>query len=405
MISIYRFIYFLLKNGLQILKPFLSAKEKQWINLRSADDYLQFTPKGAIWFHASSGEIEYCKSVISEIRQLLPKSPIILSYSSPSAEKLLFNIKNQVDLIFPLPWDSPTQIKKALDHLQPQMVVFSRTDFWPELIFQLRNQKIKTAAISMFPRLHFLNRQIYKWLIQDFSLITTVDTQKSIELSQILKREVQSFADTRFDQVFNRLESPSRVHFLSPHDKKKIVFASTWPEDETVFFPCLQEILKLNFQIIICPHDITRATALTEQLKKFNVSRLSNMADTQNIPSEFEILLIDRVGYLADIYRSTHLTFVGGSFKHKIHSVMEPLCSKNVVFFGPYFQNNPEALDTEKISLTYKVRNAAEILDFVRSMGPDQLQKNTELSQIYAEKHRGSSRLVALALLEKLKPL
>ncbi len=402
MIYIYRIIYFFLKTILQILSPFFSAKTKQWMALRSSEDYASFTQKGSIWFHASSGEVEYCKSVIIELRKASPGTPIILSYSSPSAEKLLFNIKTQVDLVFPIPWDSPSAMENVIEHLQPKMVVFSRTDFWPEFIHQLKSHKVKTAAISMFPQLNFFSRLTYNWLIKDFSLITTVSLQKSANLSDILNREILTFADTRFDQVFNRLNSPSRVHFPETSKKNKIVFASTWPEDENYILPCIPEILKLNYQIIICPHEVKHADSISEQLKNYKVLRLSSVGDTQNMPGDFEILLVDKVGFLADIYRFTNIAFVGGSFKKKIHSVMEPLCSKNVVFFGPYFNNNPEAVETEKIGLTFKVRNSQEIVDFIRSQRADQLQKNREFTQVFAEKHRGSSILVSQAILDKI---
>lgn len=403
MIFIYRVIYFFLKTIMQILKPLFSTKTKQWMDLRSNEDYSLFEPKGSIWFHASSGEIEYCKSVIIELRKASPGTPIILSYSSPSAEKLLFNIKTQVDLVFPLPWDSPTAMENAIEHLKPQMVVFSRTDFWPEFIHQLQSHKVKMAAISMFPQLHFFSRLSYRWLIKKFSLLTTVSLQKSAELSDVLQREVLTFADTRFDQVFNRLNSPSRVHFSADATtKNKIVFASTWPEDESYILPCLPEILKLNYQIIICPHEVKHASIIAEELKHYKVIRLSSVGDTQNMPQDFEILLVDKVGFLADIYRYTNIAFVGGSFKKKIHSVMEPLCSKNVVFFGPHFNNNPEAVETEKIGLTFKVRNSQEIIDFIRSQRADQLQKNREFTQVFAEKHRGSSILVCQAILDKI---
>ncbi len=404
MIYIYRLFYFFLKTTLLTLKPFLSKKTKQWMNLRSNLDYLHFNQKGSIWFHASSGEIEYCKSVITEIRKISPHTPIILSYSSPSAEKLLFNIKTQVDLVFPIPWDSPHSVKSTIEHLKPQIVIFSRTDFWPELIHQFKKYKIKIAAISMFPRLHFFSRLTYKWLIKDFDLITTVNSQKSVELSTLLKRPVLTFADTRFDQVFSRLQSPSRVHFETNANNKKIIFASTWPEDEKSIFPCLPEVLKLGYQIILCPHDVQNAHSLLAHLKNYKVDLLSTIADTQNMPNNFQILLVDKVGYLADIYRYTDIAFVGGSFKKRIHSVMEPLCTKNVVFFGPHFMNNPEAIETEKMGFTFKVRNAKERIDVIRSQRPNKLQKNRELSQVFAEKHRGSSILVAQALLDKIMP-
>lgn len=404
MIYVYRLIYFIVKFFIITLKPILSSKMKLWIQLRSHTDYLKFKGTNSVWFHASSGEIEYCKSVISEIRKSSPNMTIILSYSSPSAEKLLFNIKNDVDLIFPLTWDSPSCIKKMIDHIKPQVVIFSRTDFWPEFIYQLKKNQIKMAAISMYPQFNFLNRLSYKWLLQSFDLITTVNLQKSMELSKLLGREIKTFADTRFDQVFSRLHSESRVKFSpSTHNKKRIILASTWPEDEFQLLPALSEMLKYYDQIIFCPHEIKHAENLLIHLKNYKTQLLSLIPDKTNIANEFEILIVDQIGYLADFYRFTEIAFVGGSFKKRIHSVMEPLCAHNLVFFGPYFKNNPEAVETHQLGLTISVKSTSEIINFLRAQTPDRLQKNKKIIQEYAEKQKGSSILVSQALLSLLK--
>src|SRR5262249_4644900 len=47
------------------------------------------TPEGLrpIWFHCSSGELEYAKPVIQLLKQKLPDEKILLTYFSPSVEK------------------------------------------------------------------------------------------------------------------------------------------------------------------------------------------------------------------------------------------------------------------------------------------------------------------------------
>ncbi|MGZ3692074.1 MAG: 3-deoxy-D-manno-octulosonic acid transferase, partial [Pseudobdellovibrio sp.] len=52
----------------------------------------------------------------------------------------------------------------------------------------------------------------------------------------------------------------------------------------------------------------------------------------------------DKIGFLADVYRFADLAFIGGSFKDKVHSVMEPLCCGLNVITGPFYKNSPEAV-------------------------------------------------------------
>ncbi|MCC2679353.1 MAG: hypothetical protein K0R29_1929 [Pseudobdellovibrio sp.] len=56
------------------------------------------------------------------------------------------------------------------------------------------------------------------------------------------------------------------------------------------------------------------------------------------------MLLIDKIGYLADSYRYADFAFVGGSFKDKVHSIMEPLCCGLKVAVGPLYKNSPEGV-------------------------------------------------------------
>lgn len=404
MIYIYRLFYFILKSLLILSSPFLAKKAKAYLKLRNSKKYQVCTAQNAIWFHASSGEIEYCKSVISELRKTQPHQKIIISYSSPSAEKLLFNIKQDVDFIFPLTWDSTSAVSELLDHLNPIALVFSRTDFWPELIFLSQKRNIPTMAISMFPRFNPINNLIYRWLLKKFTLITCVNQATATQLSKILDAQVLTVLDTRFDQVFNRLNSPSRILFSE--NIKRIVFASTWTEDENQIIPTFNKLITLGYQIIMCPHEVSRAPELKSRLHDFEACLLSEIVDTTNPPlkinSAVKILIIDRVGFLADIYRYSEFAFVGGSFKKRIHSVMEPLCCNNIVLFGPHINNNPEAVESLKLGLTYQVHSSSDIVQFLETfIGQSTIELKNRIKN-FADSHRGASLQITQEILTRL---
>ncbi len=336
---------------------------QKWIKLRNtfSQSSLKLTPpqNKKIIFHAASGEIEYVKSIIREFKQLHSEIEIIVTYSSPSAEKLFANIRTEVTQFIPLPWDTPFQIENLLNTLQPEMIVFSRTDFWPEFIHQACIRNIPLVGVSLYPRFGFFQNIWLKFILSKFSLLTAVTEKICSELGLILKnKKIIYLPDTRFDQVVYRLNSDSKVDLIS--NKNICVFGSTWPEDEQILFKCIDQILKYNFKIIWCPHDISksRIDTLSEQLKKYSVSYFSDY--TNPLKLETDILILDRIGYLADIYRFSQISFVGGSFKSKVHSVMEPLCAGNTVIVGPYYKNNPEAVQFLEKKFVHSISNAAQ---------------------------------------------
>ena len=187
MLVAYRIIYFLLFIVAQILKPFLSSDLKAWIILKERHDNKNCTSENKrILFHAASGEIEYVKSVIREIKNGNPDIEIIVSYTSPSAEKLFLNIKDYVTEFIPLPWDTPTKIQNFLNAMNPDVIVFSRTDFWPEFIYQAHKKNIPMIAVSLFCRFSFFQNIWLKFNLSKMKVLTTVSKKTTDTLKTFL---------------------------------------------------------------------------------------------------------------------------------------------------------------------------------------------------------------------------
>lgn len=348
MIFSYRLIYCTFHIVLRLLRPLLPAKIQDLIELRN-QKILKIKNFGqTYWFHASSGEIEYCKSVIRLLKQKKPDAEIVVTYSSPSAERLFQNIKNDVDQFIPLPWDRPTPIQQLIDYIQPQVLVFSRTDLWPELIHQAHLKSIKMGVISYNPTLNAFTRLILGRILPKFSFISCVDDQVKSALYELNpKLKLQVDGDTRFDQVFYRLSQEPKLKFIT--EKKIIVCGSTWPQDEDVLFNGFKDLIMTHkMKIILSPHEVSsdNIKRITQKLTSIGLSSqlLSDEKQKLNINLQSDVFIIDQIGYLADAYRDATLAFVGGSFKDKVHSVMEPLCCGLPVMTGPYYRNNPEAI-------------------------------------------------------------
>jgi 3-deoxy-D-manno-octulosonic-acid transferase len=361
MLIVYRFFYFLISKNLVSVKPRLSNKFQQWISLRQAQINLPPSDRQRILFHAASGEIEYVKSTIREIKSQRPDLEIFVSYSSPSAEKLFLNIKDLVTHFVSLPWDRPSDIQLFIDQIKPSIVIFSRTDFWPELIHHLHAKKIPMIAVSLFPNFGFFQKKWLKFNLSKMNLITVVSEDVKTELTKILdKKNIQILPDTRFDQVLYRLKNEST--FKMSADQKIMVWGSTWPEDESILTQILQQILNSGFQIVWCPHDVTthRISAIQTMCLKYKTTLFSEKS--KHFHFSEQILILDQIGHLADMYRFSDIAFIGGSFKSKVHSVMEPLCAGNPVIVGPFYKNNPEAVQFEKMGFVQSIRTSDEFL-------------------------------------------
>jgi 3-deoxy-D-manno-octulosonic-acid transferase len=371
------------------------TKIQQFILDRKSLDFSRL-PHQAVWIHASSGEIEYAKSLI---RLISKNHKVVVSYFSPSAKKLLESIS--CDGVFALPLDTKDNVQELLEKLKPKTLILSRSDLWPELIWQCRKRKIPTALIAAgFASKSAKKARSQLWLkffslksfvLNNLSQIHCVH-ENDLEFLKTLKVSTNSFVvgDPRLDQIDYRLENPKRVKsFLNPN-RRTFILGSTWPQDEAVVFN-LKFFKEIQWSVIIAPHD-TSKSRVEEVVKNIRAQGMepllyskAEMKDAQ-WSLQNKVLIVDTVGVLQEIYGWGTLAFVGGSFKKRVHNVMEPLMSGLFVLVGPKNQNSFEVqcfrkVLLEKTPLVREVLNFNDVEKAVRAL-PLDLSKDLMRSQL-----------------------
>ena len=110
-----------------------------------------------------------------------------------------------------------------------------------------------------------------------------------------------------------------------------------------MLFPALKGFMAGGGRVIFAPHEVTEAR-LQNLLKLIAQSQWSYQFYSKSEHWLSQVLIIDEVGILPEVYLWGSLAFVGGSFKQKVHSVMEPLAAGLPTAVGPHHSNNREAL-------------------------------------------------------------
>lgn len=370
---------------LQVFKNLLPGKVQEMIADRSNLN-LQALPARPIWIHASSGEVEYAKSVIRALKEEFPQVPVLVTYFSPSAKKLIQKFPG-IDLSMALPWDRKQDLEKFLNFYNPRACLIARTDVWPQMARMLRARKIPSVLFAATfatesSRRGILSGALTRVALNSLSRIDCVSREDQENLLALgVRVPVEIAGDTRFDQVLHRLAHPNPVHLpFKPRTGEKIfVCGSTWPADEDVLLASFEFWLSQGGRIILAPHEVapTRISILQGLLEKrgWSVQRYSSSAASE-LPLaggswNTQILLVDQVGCLQELYTWGSFAFVGGSFKDKVHSVMEPLCVGLPVAVGPYHRNNREALSFQHVILgpgffaVNVVQNARDLQDLM----------------------------------------
>lgn len=353
--QIYRIAIAILVQIVRWTLPLWPEKIQNTFALRD-EAILPLLAERPIWIHAASGEIEYAKPIIRRIQTDFPKVPILISYSSPSAEKLLPTCTELLKT-FPLPWDTRFQMKRCLNMLKPRMILIARTDLWPELLYQSQKAQVPTLLFALTlskdsSRLDKKFRWFFRTLLSLLSEIHTVAEEDQKALQELrVSCKTRRTGDARYDQVTYRRSHPhfseTKPEFLKG---KTLILGSTWPEDEAVLLPSLSDFVARGNSVVIAPHELKlkHLESLQSQFKALNFS--VKLFSERKSEGPAQILILNQIGVLADIYAWGDCAFVGGSFKEKIHSVMEPLSHGLPVAVGPYHLNNREACDFQKVA-------------------------------------------------------
>lgn len=347
-----------------------------------------------ILLHAASGEVEYAKPLIRALRERSPQTPLILSYFSPSALRLIGDLP--VDHVVPSPWDRRQDVETFLTTWNPCLVLISRTDVWPEFANAAQGRNIPVVLFSAtfakpLSQGSFLSRVFNRWRFEALRLILTVSATDEANLKSLgIRTPIETLGDSRFEQVLYRLAHAKPLPFRSQEDPRQVgVLGSTWPEDDRIWLETVgASDLRDRLRWIWVPHEAApeKISGLIRELRSRGLS-VEKMSEIEIWSSD--VLLVDRVGYLAELYQRADFAFVGGSFKDKVHSVMEPLAAGCPVLVGPFHHNNREAIEFQNLNVEARkpgltavttVHSSQDILQWLRThqehLGLPQVREN-----------------------------
>ena len=310
------------------------------------------------WFHFTSvGEFEQAKPLIEAI---YAETRIVLTFFSPSVAP---NAQSYpyADAAVYLPLDTPRNAERLIRLIEPSLIVFSKFDIWPNLVWKASKHGIpiivvagtlhaESKRLSGFAKPFF--RSVHRH-IRVHCAISEADAARFQELCSP-EHEIVVTGDTRYEQVYRRAVSvASDAEFFSGQGNLKrpiLIAGSTYTEDERVLLPAYQ-LLRANApenypHLILVPHEPTperikeiRGHLMRERLAHLCFSELTPEVDL----SAVDVLIVDSVGLLAKLYALADIAFVGGSFRGSVHNVMEPAAMAKPVIFGPTIQNAHEA--------------------------------------------------------------
>ena len=101
-----------------------------------------------VWMHcASLGEFEQGRTLLEALRRERPEVKILLTFFSPSGYELRRN-SPLADVVAYLPADTPDNVRRFLDIVQPQLVIFVKYEFWYGYLSALKKRQIPLVLVA-----------------------------------------------------------------------------------------------------------------------------------------------------------------------------------------------------------------------------------------------------------------
>jgi 3-deoxy-D-manno-octulosonic-acid transferase len=314
-----------------------------------------------VWMHAPSvGEGLQAKPVLEALRAERPDWQLAYTFFSPSAERLAHSLP--VDVTDYVPFDRPSDVETALAALQPRALVFSKLDVWPELTLAAARRGVRLGLISatVSPGSSRLRWPTRGWAQPAYRALERVGTISEDDARRLQRLGVRAGAltvtgDTRYDSVSERAERLDRAR--EPFARLAaagtqggtftIVAGSTWPADEAVVLPAFADLRAQvpDARLVLAPHEpnpdhLAGIAQVAQRSRLPRPVRLSQLEHAAASP----VIVVDRVGILADLYALGDAAFVGGGHHRAgLHSVLEPAVFGVPVTFGPYWTMSRDA--------------------------------------------------------------
>ena len=359
-----------------------------------------------VWFHSSSvGEFEQARPLIERLRKESPGKFIVITFFSPSGYELRRNFKS-ADAVFYLPMDTPRNVRRFLNAVNPSTAIFVKYEFWYNYLLGLRRRGTPTYIISAIFR---RNQVFFRWYgsfmrkaLRAYTTLFVQNEESRRLLAGLGIENVVIAGDTRFDRVqaiCRNNDVHNEVVEVFVGDRRTWVAGSTWDEDEYMISKAMSGVR--GFKLILVPHEVhdTHINRILNTFSGYTVLRYTECAgrsqdEYRGLAADAEVLVIDIVGILSKIYKYGSFAYIGGGFSSSgIHNILEAAIYGCPVMFGPHYDKFQEAKDLITLGGAFSVSSAPELSALLEKwlLDPGTVEKPSLVCTQYVESHLGAS--------------
>ncbi len=365
-----------------------------------------------IWIHALSvGEVNAVMPLIRSIMEKWPEAGIICSASTSTGMAALDRkTAGSGCTVTSLPLDLPPVTSHVINGISPDCFILTETDIWPGFIWSLRKRGIPALLINgsisshAAARLAVLKRQGIDAAGFLYGGFHVAAMQSDHDLSRLLEVSGRAMAgrltcggNLKFDISVPRPSGERRALLMKKLAVRRndfiLVAGSTHPGEEKFLLSCFRNIKAVlpELRFIVAPRDPKRSQEIEKLAESMNIS---SCMKSEGCSADAELIILDTLGELSEIYALGHMAFVGGSLVPTGgHNLFEPAAHGIPVLWGPYTESCTDMAEImEKGGAGIMIKSPEQFEKTVVRLGTAEKQRKAigRAAEKLVKKHGGS---------------
>ncbi len=304
--------------------------------------------KRPIWFHCSSlGEFNAIKNVILELKKEYDE--IFLTALTDTGFEAAQEFLSGKDASI-LPLDFNFLIRRFIKQVNPLLLIIEETEVWPNLIFQAEQLKIPVMytncimaerSYRFYRRLGFIFKKILNGI--DIFFIQNSRTGQYLSKLGIRNKKIRYIGNIKFDLNIKIEKNAERIKkALNLTSRLIITCGSTRKGEEEIWLKIFKDLKKnySNLKLVIVPRHLNRINEIADLIKRNGLDH----SLYSKIKKDYDVLLVDKMGVLQDMYLISDISFIGGTLVPAGgHNPLEAANVRKPILCGKYTKNNEEA--------------------------------------------------------------
>jgi 3-deoxy-D-manno-octulosonic-acid transferase len=376
-----------------------------------------------IWVHAVSvGETRAAIPLLKSLRERYPDAFLILSNVTETGREIAAGV-SEIDHYIFFPFDLRWVVRKALNIIQPNIIVLVETEIWPNFVLEAKRQNIPLVLVNgrisdrSFPRYRMAGK-LLEPILDSISVYCMQSEQDSRRIRHLGAPEgrVLVTGNVKFDMQFPQIDSTDldalKSEFRLPVNGRIWVAGSTHDGEETQLIDVYRKLSKVcpELFLVLVPRHPERCRQVQDELSKQDVSSPPPppVATMNNTLQPGEVLIVDTLGEMLKLYATADLVFVGGSLVNiGGHNVLEASLLKKPVLYGSHMQNFKEIARLVRAAHAgLQVKDADDLYQQMRLLleNPDEARRIGDNGYHLLKSNRGATQRTIEEIERRISP-